>query len=821
MVYGKEIALNTTNITLNGSNPVNIYLYHAIRFMADQTEKINLLSKKLESFSQRQNDLAREIFQLRMEIGNLKGQPSGLEKKPIVSDLATSKTGFQRVEEEMVPITEKRTPPAKEPAFEPSVPGFTKPPKLKSDLEKFIGENLISKIGIGITVFGVSIGAKYAIDNELISPLTRIILGYLVGVGLLGFAIRLKPKYDNFSAVLLSGAMAILYFITLAAYSFYSLIPQGIAFALMVILTGFTVLASINYNKQVIAHFGLVGAYAVPFLLSDGSGQIAVLFTYMAVINGGILAIAFKKYWKSLYFVSFGLTWLIYGLWYFTKYDSNTHFVLGLTFLSVYFVLFYLTFLAYKLVKKEKFEELDIVLLLANAFVFYGLGYAIISGRENGEQWLGLFTLFNAGIHFIVSAIIFRQKLADRNLFYLVSGLVLVFITIAVPVQLDGHWVTLLWAGEAALLFWIGKKKAVAVYEKLSYPLMLLSFLSLLQDWTVVYNGPFSGMKESGITPVFNIHFLSSLLFIAAFIFINILNSSKENGVQESSQKPIAKGISYLLPAILLFTIYYAVRLEIENFWDQLFINSVLPLSPANQSNPEQIFNYDLLQFKAIWVINYTLLYGSLLAWVNMGKWKHPNLGLFNIVFILLTLVAFFMQGLLHLSTLRESYLSHSSPQYYQKGIYYLLIRYISFVFAGLSLYVLNRYIRQAFIQKDFSKYFDILLHISLLWILSSELIHWMELGDSTQSYKLGLSILWGIYALFLISLGIRTRKKVLRIGAIILFGATLLKLFLYDISALDTIAKTIVFVSLGVLLLIISFLYNKYKHIIADETNI
>jgi len=93
-----------------------------------------------------------------------------------------------------------------------------------------------------------------------------------------------------------------------------------------------------------------------------------------------------------------------------------------------------------------------------------------------------------------------------------------------------------------------------------------------------------------------------------------------------------------------------------------------------------------------------------------------------------------------------------------------------------------------------------------------------MDIAESTQSYKLGLSILWGIYSLLLIALGIWKKKKYLRIGAISLFGVTLIKLFLYDIKYLDTISKTIVFVLLGILLLIISFLYNKYKHIISEE---
>jgi uncharacterized membrane protein len=115
---------------------------------------------------------------------------------------------------------------------------------------------------------------------------------------------------------------------------------------------------------------------------------------------------------------------------------------------------------------------------------------------------------------------------------------------------------------------------------------------------------------------------------------------------------------------------------------------------------------------------------------------------------------------------------------------------------------------------------FDFVFYFSLWIIASSELLNWMDIFGYNESYKLGLSILWGVYALFLIILGISQNKKHLRIGAIALFALTLAKVFLYDIAELDTISKTIVFVSLGILLLTISFLYNKYKHLIIDKTD-
>ena len=122
------------------------------------------------------------------------------------------------------------------------------------------------------------------------------------------------------------------------------------------------------------------------------------------------------------------------------------------------------------------------------------------------------------------------------------------------------------------------------------------------------------------------------------------------------------------------------------------------------------------------------------------------------------------------------------------------------------------------FFDKIFKIGFDFILFGSILWIASSELIHWMDIGSSSKSYKIELSIFWGFYSLTLVILGIWKRKKHLRIGGIVLFSLTLLKLFLYDLAHLNTISKTIVLVSLGILLLIISFLYNKYTLKISAE---
>jgi uncharacterized membrane protein len=481
--------------------------------MPETPDQLDQILQRLESLAKKQESIQQEIGSLRAEISNLYSSSCITEEVPAPVPVAEMIAEPPAIDEILVvehkPADENRAP-------------------VKSNLEKFIGENLINKIGIAITVIGVGIGVKYAIDHDLISPWTRIILGYLCGLVLFGLAFRLKKQYASFSAVLLSGSMAILYFITFAAYDLYSLIPAMLTFALMVLFTGFTVAAALSYNKQVIAHIGLVGAFAVPFLLDDGSGRVAAFFTYIAVINIGILVLSLRKYWKPLYYSSFVLTWLVFYSWYETKYLSTEHFGLALLFTTVFFTTFYVIFLAYKLLKDEKSGAEDVLLLLVNSAIFYALGYSVLEGDKQGSSFLGLFTLVNAAIHFVAALVIRWKNHGDRNLLYYAAGLALVFFSIAIPVQWEGRWVTLLWSGEVAALFWIGRTKNAMVYELLSYPLMLFVFISLVDDWTTVYNVYLTQDPATRIFPVFNINLLTSLFFTASFGFINFVNNQKK-----------------------------------------------------------------------------------------------------------------------------------------------------------------------------------------------------------------------------------------------------------------------------------------------------
>ncbi|HNQ26369.1 MAG TPA: DUF2339 domain-containing protein [Aquaticitalea sp.] len=770
--------------------------------MENNPKKLDELMQRLEALSRQQALFSKEIQHLHSEIQLLKSGTATQQKpeatKPKPEPTVPVQGQKIHVQEPMVP---KQAKP--------------KPPKQPSDLEKIIGESWLNKIGILILVIGVAVGAKYSIENNLISPLTRIILGYGAGIALLAFGIKLKAKFESYSAVLVSGAMAIFYFITFFAYDFYGLIPQILAFVLMVIFTVFTVFAALNYNRSVIAHIGLVGAYAVPFLLSNDSGRVEILFTYIAIINLGILAVSIKKYWKSLYYASFFLTWLIYAVWYFDAYYLDKYSILAFVFATIFFLMFYAVAITNRIIQEEKLAKRDIILILFNSFIYFGFGYGILNNSEQTEQYLGLFTLLNAGIHFVIGFIIQNKKLGDKALFYLIFGLVFAFITIAIPVQLDGNWVTLLWIAQAVLLFWIGRTKHVVMYEKISYAIMVLAFLSQLHDW-----GTYSYLRTQP-KAFFNIGFLTSLLVASGFGYIVYLGKKRQYFTTDN-QNSLTSAMSVFGPILLVATSYLAFSYEISMYFDHWFDATAI----KNENNDDYSgyyshHNYFIRNIESVVIISYTIVFFGILSMFNILKIKNKILGIIAIIFTLIALFASQTVGLFLLGELRGAYIDRVSNEFYQIDFGYVLIRYLLFACVAFGIFTLFRYAKQQFmnpLNKGLKFLAEFVLYVSVLCFLSNELVTWLDLAGNKGVFKLGLSILWGTYSLLLIYLGIFKRIKYLRIGAIVLFGITLLKLFFYDISHLNTISKTIVFISLGVLLLIISFLYNKFKDKIYDD---
>ena len=760
--------------------------------MENKPDDIEKLSRNLNILISKHDVLSKEIAEIKETIEKLRRVKQ--EEVPEKDKKSVEKVEITPADKATVTIPPKTIKTKTEPGIQPgSKPTFSLrlPDSVKSNLEDFIGTNLINKIGIAILIIGIGIGTKFAIDKNLISPLVRLILGYLLGSALLFFAYRLKKNYHNFSAVLCSGSMAILYFMTYAGIAYFNLFGMTVAFSIMVGVTIFTVYQALRYDRQVISIIGLVGAYAIPFLLGDDPEGYVFLFSYIAIINTGILVISIKKYWKLLFYFAFALTWIIYTAWWAGRdFSELAYFQSAIIFSGIFFLLFYCSFLVNKVINKIEFSFEDIVLIISNAFIFYGMAYVVID-HEPWRDLLGSFTLINATIHILVWAIIYFRKDRDEKLLKLLAALVITFVTIAIPIEFEGYWITVLWFFEGMILFSIGRIKGIQFYEYTSYPVFILGASSLLNDWGSLYE-EFGAVDYQQVYQSFiNTNFLEGILVIIFLIVINYLLYHPNFDYKKRMDQGVKNLSQAYLSGILVLAIYYTFRLEIAIPFNQLYSDSITVPFAGDDNSLSEIRDNNILNLKTVWILFYSMIFFSFVTIASIVKIKNEKIGHLSLIANGIVLLVFLAHGLWVFSELRSSYLNPEYPDKFMPGWENIMVRYIGLlVFA--CLLVLSYWLeRQKFMIAE-SKiiYLNLFTALSILWILSSELFHWLDFSGNTSADKLGLSILWGVFSLVLIIIGIWKKLKYLRISAIILFGITLIKLAAYDVQGMDSLSK-------------------------------
>ena len=256
---------------------------------------------------------------------------------------------------------------------------------------------------------------------------------------------------------------------------------------------------------------------------------------------------------------------------------------------------------------------------------------------------------------------------------------------------------------------------------------------------------------------------------------------------------------------------FLAFFLEIYHAFDQAWINSEL----------EGIRDTAVHLRSRLWLQNYSYVFVIALGWWISTRSKNQTLNTLMIILNFIAVLAFLMFSLSTMNELRNLYIRQSNAELFYRGSWLVGLRYLSYLCLPGLLYVLHRMLKKTD-QKQGLQYFPLLVHFSILCFLSNELTTimqlWYGLDTTSLAHRVGYSILWAVYALIVIFIGFRQKSRILRIAAIVLFGLTLLKVFLIDLVDISTISKTILFIALGILLLIISYLYQRYKDVLLAE---
>lgn len=212
----------------------------------------------------------------------------------------------------------------------------------------------------------------------------------------------------------------------------------------MVALTIYTSLMALRYDRIEIAVIGMVGAYGIPFLISSNSDKFELLFSYIVVINTGIVYLSFRKSWKLVGLLAMLISWGLFTGWALIHYKPEDQ-LIGFVFILTFYLLFCLSALSFMLFRKQPLSNAGIQQIVINNIALYVATLCLFK-----PVWVsGLIFIW-----FAIAALVTTRMFPDEKILqktWMFHALLALLIWIAL--QCSGLTVTLLWVAVSVALF--------------------------------------------------------------------------------------------------------------------------------------------------------------------------------------------------------------------------------------------------------------------------------------------------------------------------------------------------------------------------------
>ena len=431
---------------------------------------------ELEELKQRLAALTQRVYRLE--------QQAGLEPlKPVLAPPAPAPPAGAAATPPPQPLAAPATAPAPAPAATAPV----------ESLESRIGAHWLNRIGIVAVLIGVSYFLKYAFDNEWIGATGRVAIGLVAGIGVILWSERFRKKnYRIFSFSLKAVGIGVLYLSLWGAFQVYHLIPSTAAFFAMAIVTAATATLALRQDAEILAAFAIAGGFATPLLLSTGVNKELELFSYVAVLDLGMLVLTAVKPWRRLLIGSFVGTLILYLGWYDSFYHQDDQLRLTFAFATVFFVIFAIVPLARApraiadtSRPAAEFLPVLIILTLANAATYFLQIWDMLEGvNRYAVAWISVGL---AAVYIVLSQrlkTLYVGGTVDRARPHILPllhvALATGFLAIAIPLRMETHWITIGWFIEAGVLLWIADRTETDFLRALAIAALGLGVVRLL-----------------------------------------------------------------------------------------------------------------------------------------------------------------------------------------------------------------------------------------------------------------------------------------------------------------------------------------------------
>jgi uncharacterized membrane protein len=465
--------------------------------------------------NERVTRLEHEVALLRRQLAQMQGQAFAAP----VPEAAAEPAAVPVPE----PVVAQALPPAQAPAVPPSavVPEPVAPRELRPHepdwVERAVGAarhwllggNSVVRVGILILFFGVAFLLKYAADNSLLPIEFRLAGVAVASIVLLGIGWRLRDKRPGYALVLQGGGVGVLYLTVFAATRMVPLLPVGAAFALLVLICALAAGLAVKQNAPALAFTGSAGGFLAPILISTGAGSHVALFSYYALLNAGIFAIAWFRAWRALNLLGFVFTFGIATAWGALRYEPS---LLASTepFLILFFLMYVGIALLYALRRHVSLRHyVDGTVVFGTPLVAMGLQAALVHHIPFAMAWSAAAL---AAFYLAVAAWLAPKRASLGLLFEAMFALGVIFITLAIPLAFDGRTTSAVWALEGAAVVWVSvrqqRRLALAAGLMLQLAAGVAFGTALLFDWS-----------WSSTLPVLNSRTIGALLIAAAGVF--------------------------------------------------------------------------------------------------------------------------------------------------------------------------------------------------------------------------------------------------------------------------------------------------------------
>ena len=395
------------------------------------------------------------------------------------------------------------------PPVAPPPPAVPLRDRLPPSVARWIfGGNTIVKIGVLILFLGLAFLLRYTAERVTVPVQLRYAGVALVGVALTALGWRLRDRRDaaggtGYGLILQGAGIGVFYLTALAALRLDALLSPNLAFAFMALVSAFGALLAVRQDAFWLAFVAIVEGFAAPVLVGGGSDAYAPLMTYMAVLDLGILAMAWFKAWRPLNLVGAVATSALAGAWAQAHYRP-ADFAGVQAFLLFFFLLFTITgvlfarralaagdappdyqpLAARALDALHRVGRVDSTLTFGVPLAAFSLQYLLVRDMAWGPAWAAFgFAVF----HVLLGGALMRGANARYALLgeaHVIVGTI--FGTLAVPLALqEGAWTGATWAIEAAGMYWLGARqrrsyaRAFALVVMLGAALRLVAGLSL------------------------------------------------------------------------------------------------------------------------------------------------------------------------------------------------------------------------------------------------------------------------------------------------------------------------------------------------------